>query len=161
MSRSTYRPRGKPLTIEWIKSQCKVDKSTGCWLWQRNIQGSGYGGIMVNGKLSHVHRVVFEILSGDPGPKIQVCHSCDVRHCCNPNHLWKGTNADNMADRNRKNRQARLKGESNGFSILTERQVRIILTSSLSGKHLSGKFNTSNSNISMIRRRKTWKHVII
>ena len=161
MPRSAYRPRGKPLTIEWIKSQCKVDKSTGCWLWQRNIQNSGYGGITVNGRLSHAHRVVFSILHGDPGPGIQVCHSCDVRHCCNPKHLWKGTNAENMADRNLKNRQARLKGESNGFSILTEPQVRFILVSTFSGNRLAKKFNTSASNISMIRRRKTWKHIII
>lgn len=84
---------------------------SGCWIWMgvtcgkgyRN--GNGYGLIYTDpqrGKLK-THRVAWELANGKPVPKGKlVCHSCDVKTCINPAHLWIGTNHENMADAGRK-----------------------------------------------------------
>jgi hypothetical protein len=78
----------------------------GCWLWTGKTDRHGYGEIYgdVGGKykLLAVHRAAWEMVNG-PVPKgLCVCHTCDVRHCVNPAHLFVGTNWDNVNDMLRK-----------------------------------------------------------
>lgn len=88
---------------------------------------------------------------------LKVRHDCDNPRCINVDHLQLGTHADNMADRNRKNRQAR--GEQQGLARLTEEQVRAIRKSAESQAVTAKRFNISCANVSFIRNRKTWAHV--
>jgi hypothetical protein len=105
----------------------KVDKSGGqdaCWPWTRKPNTGGYGQFSIGrGKNIRVNRAAF-LFSGGPIPEgLHVLHKCDNPMCCNPKHLFVGTHADNMADRSKKNRQARLLGEKNPYAKLSNKQV--------------------------------------
>ena len=64
----------------------RVAKSEGCWLWTGPDSGNGYGLIGKGGRgggVKYVHRLSYEIHFGEIPPKMQVCHTCDVRSCVN------------------------------------------------------------------------------
>lgn len=65
-----------------------------CWEWTGPRVPRGYGQL---GRL-YVHRLVAEAAFGPIPPKYQVCHHCDNPPCCNPAHLFVGTQSDNMRD---------------------------------------------------------------
>jgi hypothetical protein len=76
-------------------------KTDSCWLWTGGITTKGYGSfaIKVDGvwKTRRAHRIAYEHFVGPVGD-LFVCHTCDVRHCINPEHLFLGTCKDNMQD---------------------------------------------------------------
>ena len=79
--------------------ECSIpEPNTGCWLWLRSITRMGYGRICHEGKLWSAHRLMYALTHEDFNPKLSVCHHCDVTSCINPDHLWQGTQADNIAD---------------------------------------------------------------
>lgn len=77
-----------------------------CWEWIGGLSEKGYGKCSPQREKSgRAHRLAYKSLIG-PIPKgINVCHSCDNRKCCNPNHLWLGTQTDNHKDMVKKGRQ--------------------------------------------------------
>lgn len=92
----------------WLTSvfgQC-LENEAGCWIWQGNRTRNGYGQKFYPDRgNSVVHRKVLEIVSGQKlGRWEYACHSCDVKLCCNPDHLWKGTPKENQEDSVRKRR---------------------------------------------------------
>jgi len=74
-----------------------INKETGCWEWRGYILG-GYGISWHNGKTHKAHRASYEKYKGDIPDGLLVCHSCDNPRCINPDHLWLGTQSDNMKD---------------------------------------------------------------
>jgi hypothetical protein len=76
---------------------------SGCWIYMGSTV-KGYGVIGVGrGFQLKAHRVSWELANGRPIPRgLFVCHSCDVRPCINPAHLWLGTHLDNMTDAHKK-----------------------------------------------------------
>ena len=130
----------------------------GCWLWNAARCSGGYGTIKHHGKVVTAHRVAYEVYRGPIPDGMHVCHKCDNRICVNPDHLFLGTHADNMADMSKKNRQAR--GADNGSAKLTEIDVRAIRAeNSKSQSELGKDYGVSQSYISKIKRRESWKHV--
>lgn len=156
----------------------KVDKNgpikiplTSCWTWTAYKDQNGYGIFWLLGKNVRASRVSWRLAFADPG-KLLVCHVCDNTSCVNPEHLFLGTNADNIKDRDDKGRTARgetsgtklhpgtHKGTANGRAILSERAVLEIRASAAAGQTaalLAQKYLVSKSAIRHIVRKETWR----
>lgn len=81
---------------------------TGCWLWELASDRYGYGKATALGRKSTTaHRISYEAFVGPIPEGMFVCHKCDVAACCNPEHLFLGTAADNNRDRSNKGRTAK------------------------------------------------------
>jgi hypothetical protein len=83
------------------------EPNSGCWLWEGSQNGNGYGHIGLGGTGGGnglVHRLMWELHNGTVPDGLWVLHRCDVRACCNPDHLFLGTPLDNMQDMHAKGR---------------------------------------------------------
>jgi hypothetical protein len=117
----------------------------------------GYPRYSVNGVLDFGHRHSYRQHFGEIPKEMVVMHSCDNRSCVNINHLSLGTIQDNIKDRDLKGRTA--KGEKNGRSKLSEKDVLSILKSTDSSWKLSKSLNVDPKVIRDIRGGKTWRYL--
>jgi hypothetical protein len=120
---------------------------------------SGYGQFKLVSKNFRAHRIAFFLATGRQPGEWLVCHKCDNRLCCNPAHLFLGTNADNSADMAEKGRAAKQHGEKHGHAKLTEEDVVRIRISETTPTNIAVEYGVSPSLVCLIRRRAIWKHV--
>lgn len=132
---------------------------TGCWLWTGYInKRSGYGIFSRKGKSVQAHCESYKTFKGDTNG-LCVLHTCDVRSCVNPDHLFLGTRTDNIRDMDKKGRRNTPKGEAHRWSILTQQQVdeiRELPKTMGSGAFLARKYGVSNVTICSIRKGTRW-----
>src|SRR5574337_190121 len=105
-----------------------VDSSGGpdaCWPWLRGCSRRGYGVVSFNGKIQKASRVACELAHGPLG-ELHALHTCDNPPCCNPRHLYGGTNAKNMEDKVARGRH--YKGPNHHWAKITERQKTLIIS---------------------------------
>lgn len=100
-------------TTEEERFWSRIRKSDGCWEWiARSKTRSGYGRLEFGGVRQLAHRVSWKMHFGDIPTGLFVCHTCDNPPCVRPDHLWLGTNRDNIMDAEAKGRMRHASGAS-------------------------------------------------
>lgn len=142
-----------------------------CWEWTAGLNEDGYGvfatprhmNLAKKGGYELAHRMAWRLLHREDIPTgLRVLHICDNRKCVRPQHLFLGTQRENVEDAARKGRMRAPKGESHPKAKLTEAQVIYIRAELLKGrfqKDLAAEFGVSQPAIGSIHLRKTWKGV--
>lgn len=126
-----------------------------CWEWVGGMNGNGYGRFQAGENKSNSHRLSYELAYGPISSKdMFVCHKCDNPRCVCPDHLFLGTNNDNMRDMISKGRAQHPEGSDNSMSKLTDEQVReirlLVDTGNLSRREIALMYNVSHSAINRI-----------
>ena len=143
-----------------------------CWVWTSGTYiKSGYARFSrregpYSSKSVLAHRFAFEMAYGPIPINFLVCHHCDNRLCVRPEHLFLGTQQDNMDDMLRKSRESHVgasrnpaQGMRQGLHKLTDDQVLIIRASTARTSTLAANFRVGVGAINRVRRRATWKHL--
>ena len=145
----------------------KVNKTSTCWNWTASMDKWGYGYIyLAKRKVLKAPRASWMIANGEITGGLHVLHFCDNPSCVNPDHLFLGTNLQNMQDKMRKGRwrggdPLLISGERHGRSKLKQEDVVFIRDAHAAGdwtyKALAKKFNVSFQQIGSIVTRKAWR----
>lgn len=94
--------------MDFIKNNVTVDKTTGCWNWNKSVTSAGYGQFQRDKKYWTTHTFVYVQLYGEIPKGSVIRHTCHNRRCCNPDHLVIGTHKDNYND----SREAHIKADN-------------------------------------------------
>lgn len=132
----------------------RVNKSDGCWEWDRPRPDNGYGQIAVDGRPRYAHRVAWELEHGAIPVGLFVCHRCDNPRCVRPAHLFLGSALDNQSDAARKERKNKK---------LTADDCRTIIALRAGGTRLrdiASRFGVSEGMVSMISRGRRRREVM-
>ena len=170
----------------------KISKSPterGCLEWTACRIRDGYGVFGIGSKTFLAHRIAYFISTGDDPLELLVCHHCDNPSCCEPSHLWLGTDAENGIDRDRKGRGNPNLGDKNGSRLHPESRPRgdshysrinpelmrrgeshpraklnaidvaIIRADQRTLRVIASDYGVTDVLISKIKNRKIWRHV--
>lgn len=146
--------RQHPPLIERFWS--RVLKSDGCWLWTAGNNGLGYGMLQQgtgNRKMILAHRLSWTIHFGEIPHGMDILHVCDNPPCVRPDHLFIGTNSDNVADKVVKDRAAR--------TLTRERvlQIRKLRSEGMLLREIATGIGVSIATVGKIVNRDSWSHV--
>ena len=146
-------------------SKVDVRDPNDCWLWIASKTTHGYGFFRSRSSNLGAHRVAYELTTAcEIPPGVLLCHRCDTPACCNPSHLFEGSQADNMRDASRKGRIVSLNGEAKGAARgngkLDAATVALIRASTASHRSLARQFNIARGYVSHIRAGRRWSHTM-
>jgi hypothetical protein len=127
-----------------------------CWLWGGYVNKRGYG--QYTRRQFRTHRIAYALAHGPIPDGMVVCHRCDNPTCVRLDHLFLGTDNDNVQDRVTKQRQGRSPGERNGSAKLSERDVAAIraLKGQMFQREIAEQFGVTQTCVSKIHRGKRW-----
>ena len=140
-----------------------------CWPWlaaPRNKNSTHrYGAFWLNRRHEPANKVAWELKNGPMAHGMFACHTCDNPECCNPSHIFPGTNQENTADKVSKGRQ--VKGEQIHTAKLTSAQVAEIRAARPPGKRapvglparLSAKYGVTKQHLSDIWSGRAWSQL--
>lgn len=153
----------KAARFSWDKVACGHAEE--CWPWTGGVNSWGYGACQLDGRQMNASRAAYISKHGPLAPGLVVCHRCDNPICCNPGHLFAGTQAVNLAD-------CRAKGRSRGprkgrehhraTAKVTEemvREARQLYAQGVSQSEIGRRWKLHPSVISRAVRGESWVHV--
>lgn len=141
---------------------------SGCWFSSYALERSGYARVNINGRMTLLHRWMWEFVNGPIPPggdhyvSMCVCHRCDNRACVNPDHLFLGTHADNMADKKSKGRCSNLRGDDHPMASLKEVDVLVLRTMYDDGVRREDIARCTGISLSCVKDviyRRSWRHI--
>lgn len=143
------------------------EPNSGCWLWLGRINQDGYGHISVRrSRWDRAHRIAWAEARGPIPTGLFVCHKCDVRSCVNPDHLFLGTNQDNVDDMIAKGRKAPTPSHClfpnkphKQHSKLTEEQILAIRSDPRGASVIAAEYGIVQQHVSKIRLLQRWGHL--
>lgn len=150
-----YQRRRYQMKRFWNKVQIADDSS--CWPWTATKIRKGYGRFNLKGENLLAHRVAWELSKGKIPSGLHVLHRCDNPSCCNPTHLFLGTNNDNVKDKINKGRLRQ--GVDLPYSKLTAEEIIAIRNSDKTQRWLAEHYNVGAATICNIKNRRTYKNV--
>lgn len=138
------------------------EPNSGCWIWTGNTfkARGGYGCFTCRPcgiRSERAHRRAWELYRGPIPDGAHVLHRCDTPTCVNPDHLFLGDQAANMADKAAKGRQNR--GETHGMRKLSEEQARAIIADRRLYREVAEEMGVSIQTVSDIKRGRSWPHL--
>lgn len=136
------------------------EPNSGCLLWTGAYFTKGYGCLTLPvkpWKNVRAHRAAWEVENGPIPDGMLVLHKCDTRGCIRPDHLWLGTNDENMADMAAKGRA--VKGEQLHNAKLKESDIPQIRADCRRHEDIAADFGISDSVVWAIKHGLTWRHV--
>ena len=151
-----------------FESATMPEPNSGCWIWMNGITSFGYGRLKHNAKSYSAHRFSWMLYRGPIPHGKWILHKCDTPSCVNPDHLFCGTNVDNILDMVSKGRNSKgekhsrakispARGEQIGNSKLTREQVVSILDDARPQRQIAASYGVSQCQIHNIKSRKQWK----
>jgi hypothetical protein len=157
---STYRKKWTLVERFWRKVDRRGEDE--CWPWMAGTNGGrGYGRFRISAAEggTYAHRFAYHLTYGEALTTADtIRHTCDFPLCCNPKHLVKGSQVENLADMRQKNRHRCGRGERHRSSKLTGTQVAEIRSSEESNTELAQRMGVKQHTISNIRRGVTWRY---
>jgi hypothetical protein len=165
MTRRSGRPRTPVADRFW--SKVDVRGPDDCWLWTGASDVRGYGRFMVNGRNTAAPRVALALDGRPLATNLHyACHTCDVKACVNPRHLYVGnaaTNARDAIDRGLAYGWPRVNGDAHPGARLTSTKVAEIRSRFAAGdvnqRTLAAEYGVSKATISRVVRGRLWSHV--
>jgi hypothetical protein len=145
-------PKKTPQERFWQKVNKETD--SGCWEWTGGKYTSGYGSFSLNGKSARSHRVSAEWSGLVVTEDTVICHSCDNPICVNPEHLFIGTQHDNMIDKMNKGRSPQ-----RIIRHLSDEEVRMVRVMTGKQKDIAAHFGVGVGVIADIQHKRTYKDV--
>lgn len=155
-----YRMANTPVSVpERLLRNIERLPWSGCWIWLGDTIPSGYGVMRSSDyrKREYAHRLAWTSWKGEIPNGLFVCHKCDVKSCINPEHLFVGTQKENMQDW--VDKWLAPFGERSHLSKLTDSQVRSIREDSRTQDEIAASYGVSQTCISKIKLRSRWRHL--
>lgn len=136
-----------------------------CWPWTGCVNRWGYGACQVDGRQLNASRAAWLFANGEIAPGLMVCHRCDNPICCNPSHLYLGTQFDNMRDRKEREgyrsvpRGAKHPRHSAKLTPEMVMEARRLFSAGVSQSEIGRRWGIHSSAISRAVRGESWGHV--
>lgn len=150
--------------MERIERNVIIDRN-GCWVWQGSTAkppNLPYGYIKIQGQVCKVHRISYILMIGEIPKGLNVLHDCDNASCCNPQHLFVGSQQNNIEDmvaKQRHNRGSQV-GERHSGAKISEQQAKEILQRHANGASTSILIEEFGRNVVYnLLEGNSWKHL--
>lgn len=156
---------GPKQTLQQGYDKFVVKNEKGCWGWKGcRPKNPGYGQFRHNMKLERAHRASWILHYGDIPKEMFVLHKCDNYECSNPEHLFLGTNIDNIKDMLKKGRHPFFgkSGETNHksrYSVNLVRKIKELLVKNIPNIEIARVFNVRPQYVSKIKTKSIWSHL--
>ena len=132
----------------------------GCWEWTRALTKAGYGAMgLKRGVVETTHRISWRLANGTIPEGMNVLHKCHNRKCCRPEHLYIGTQKDNVRDMLEAGRAGGRKGETHHKAKMTSEQIAEIRQKRAEGQtgtSLAKEYGLAHSGIYRIVNNRGW-----